>query len=178
MEDDWHTVHTRTKDKKQRQKEKQNEKQDEPASKAVATAADPFAEFDRAFADREAQRQQQKQNAFAELEVDETSAAEPQDGAEEVGIGSGDEGAPVSAAAAAPARTAKKPKAKPVRKHKLTVAQVAAGKALDCCGGMRAVHKLTHVITALISMSALQPKHDHAFVQTTHCVVMVGLHIA
>uniref|UniRef100_A0A383V7Q4 Uncharacterized protein n=1 Tax=Tetradesmus obliquus TaxID=3088 RepID=A0A383V7Q4_TETOB len=127
MDDDWHTVHTRTKDKKQRQKEKQEEKQDEPASKAASTAADPFAEFDRAFAEKAAQKEQQQRNAFAELGVHEAPAAAPaeQGGTEEEWGSSADEA--VQPSSAAPARAAKKQKPKPVRKPKLTVAQVAAG---------------------------------------------------
>jgi hypothetical protein len=165
MEDDWHTVHTRTKDKKQRQKERQIEKQDEPASKAEATAADPFAEFDRAFADKAAQQQQQNQNVFAELEVDDAPAAEPQDGAEEVGVSSADEGAAVSAAALA--RSSKKPKPKPVRKPKLTVAQVAAGKHFSAmrkaaCGAQPGT------CTCMICVSGCSAAtHDHALVWTT-----------
>ncbi|WIA29077.1 hypothetical protein OEZ86_011588 [Tetradesmus obliquus] len=127
MDDDWHTVHTRTKDKKQRQKEKQEEKQDEPASKGASTAADPFAEFDRAFAEKAAQKEQQQRDAFAELEVHEAPAAAPaeQGGAEEEWGSSADEA--VQPSSAAPTRPAKKQKPKPVRKPKLTVAQVAAG---------------------------------------------------
>lgn len=128
MDDDWHTVHTRTKDKKQRQKEKQ----DEPASKAASTAADPFAEFDRAFAEKAAQKEQQQRNAFAELGVHEAPAAAPaeQGGTEEEWGSSADEA--VQPSSAAPARAAKKQKPKPVRKPKLTVAQVAAGGARGC----------------------------------------------
>ncbi|KAF6266744.1 hypothetical protein COO60DRAFT_1473267 [Scenedesmus sp. NREL 46B-D3] len=114
MEDDWQTVHTRTKDKKQRQKERQDEKRDEPGSEAVSTAANPFAEFDRAFADKTAQQEQQR-NAFAELEVHEAPAAAQvahQSDAEEGGASSADERPPLSAAA--PARTPKKQKPKPV----------------------------------------------------------------
>jgi hypothetical protein len=177
MEDDWHTVHTRTKDKKQRQKERQNEQQDEPASIAVATAANPFAEFDRAFADKAAQQQQQKANVFEELEVDEDPVAQPQDGAEEVGASSADEGAAVSAAA--PARTAKKAKPKPksVRKPQLTVAQVAAGKALGCHAEGCVWHTLAPLhpgnLACRVLVGALQP-HMIALVQTTYHLAVRG----
>jgi hypothetical protein len=135
MEDDWHTVHTRTKDKKQRQKEKQKEKQEEPASKAVSTAADPFADFDRAFADKATQQEQQQANASAELEVHKAPAAAPADqrNAEEDGASSAEDDARPSNAG--PTRTPKKQKPKPVRKPKLSVAQVASGEALTAAAG-------------------------------------------